>query len=368
MEDARFAVEMNGMKFQNPFLLGSGPPGTNAKVIAKSFDLGWGGMVIKTISLDSEKVVNVSPRYTKIKSSKSGDIISMQNIELISDRPFQTWLEEIAQLKDSYPDRVLIASIAEEPNKDAWQEIVQRVQEAGADGFELNLSCPHGMPERRMGMAMGEDPELVEQICSWVTEVSRIPVWAKMTPNVGDVRLPAQAAVRGGADGIAMINTVLSVTGVNLQTLKPLPTVEDYSIPGGLSGEAVKPIALRQVMEVARAMPDTPISGMGGIARGNDAIEFMLLGARTVQVCTSAMLQGYGLIEKLKDELARFMDAHEFNSLHDFIGASLPYFSSHGDLVQRQAAAKAAKRAGTNLDAQTWKGDIASETNSLISG
>ncbi len=356
---------VNGIEFDNPFLLGSGPPGTNAKVIAKSFDLGWGGVVCKTISLDASKVINTAPRYAKLKAREDEKVvIGFENIELISDRPFDTWLTELRQLKKEYPKRVLVASIMEEYRKDAWQEIVRRVQETGVDAFELNLSCPHGLPERKMGMAMGEDPSICEEVVGWVKEVAKIPVWAKMTPNVGDPAKPAKASVKAGADGISMINTILSVIGVDLRTLRPMPTVEGYTVPGGYSGAAVRPIALRQVMEVARAVPNVPISGMGGIETGFDAAQFFLLGSHTVQVCTGAMLQGYEIIAKLKEELLKVMTDHKLETVREMVGKSLPYFSTHADLVERQRAAKAAK-VGSAKDSETWKGEIKKETDSL---
>ncbi len=368
---ADLSITVNGMKFENPFLLGSGPPGTNGKVIARSYDLGWGGMVAKTFSLDASKVINTAPRYAKVRAKGSDEVIGFQNIELISDRPYADWLDDLRQLKKNYPTKILIASIMEEYRQDAWQQIVREVQETGVDGFELNLSCPHGLPERKMGMAMGENPDIVEEVVRWVKQVSKIPVWAKMTPNVGNPTVPAASALRAGADGIAMINTILSVSGIDLKTLRPTPTVEGYSVPGGYSGQAVRPIALRQVMEVARANKGVEISGMGGIDTGFDAAQFMLLGASTVQVCTGAMLRGYEIIAELKEELSKFMVDHQFTHLRDFIGKSLPYFSTHHDLVDRQKSARDAKEAArgrNNRDAETWKGDISKETSTLVSG
>jgi dihydroorotate dehydrogenase subfamily 1 len=363
------SIAVNGMQFENPFLLGSGPPGANARVIAKSYDLGWGGMVCKTISLDSSKVVNTSPRYGKLKSRETGEVVGFENIELITDRPFEVWRKELVQLKKAYPKKVLIASIMEECNRAAWHEIVRAVQETGVDGLELNLSCPHGLPERRMGMAMGEDPELVKEVVGWVKEVSRIPVWAKMTPNVGDVTKPAGAALLAGCDGISAINTILCIIGVDLETLRPLPTVEGYSVPGGYSGQAVRPIALRQCMEIARAFPGRALSGMGGIETGAHAVEFMLLGSSTVQVCTGAMLRGYEMIDELKAGLEKFMVDHKFATVREFVGASIPYLSTHADLVNRQRAARTARAAQVtvgDLDGKQWQGNIASETDALV--
>ena len=353
------------IQFDNPFLLASGPPGTNGKVIAKSFDLGWGGVVIKTISLDSAKVINTAPRYGKLRSRETGEVIGFENIELISDRPFEIWLDELRQLKKNYPKHVLIASIMEEYRREAWHEIVRRVQETGVDGFELNLSCPHGLPERKMGMAMGENPELVFEVCGWVKEVATLPVWAKMTPNVGHVTEPAGAAIKAGVDGISAINTILSIIGIDMKTLRPMPTVEGFTVAGGYSGQAVRPIALRQVMEIARAFPGVTISGMGGIETGADAAQFLLLGSHTVQVCTGAMLRGYEIIAELKADLEKFMVDHEFTDLRQVIGKSLGYFSTHADLVARQKQARADRSVVSNRDAETWKGAIARETDTL---
>ncbi|MFY0577388.1 NAD-dependent dihydropyrimidine dehydrogenase subunit PreA [Cystobacter fuscus] len=336
-------------------------------MIAKSFDLGWGGVVCKTISLDASKAINTAPRYAKVKAREDDKVVvGFENIEIISDRPFSTWLEELRQLKKAYPHKVLVASIMEEYSKEAWQTIVREVQETGVDALELNLSCPHGLPERRMGAAMGQDPSICEEVVGWVKEVSRIPVWAKMTPNVGDPVLSARAAAKAGADGLSTINTILSIAGVDLRTLRPMPTVEGYSVPGGYSGQAVRPIALRHVMEVARALPGMPLSGMGGIETGYDAAQFLLLGSDTVQVCTGAMLQGYEVIAKLKEELLEVLRKHELASVRELVGKSLPYFTTHADLVERQRAAKAAKVTG-GKDNETWKGEIKRETDSLTS-
>jgi dihydroorotate dehydrogenase subfamily 1 len=361
------SVEVGKLRFPNPFMLASGPPGTNGKVIKRSFGLGWGGIVCKTISLDNSKVINTVPRYGKLHARVAGDeVIGFQNIELISDRPFEAWLDELADCKREYPRHVLVASIMEEYSRDAWHEIVERTQATGIDAFELNLSCPHGLPERRMGAAMGQNPEIVQEVVGWVKEVAKVPVWAKMTPNITDPTIPAKAAVRGGADGISAINTVLCIIGVNLDTFRPMPTVEGFSEPGGYSGQAVRPIALRQVMEIARACPGVSVSGMGGIETARDAIQFMLLGAHTTQICTGAMLQGYEMIEGLCRDLSRFLDDKGLRSPSELVGKSLPYFDTHAGLVERQRQAKRDHAQKTNRDSTTWRGDIARETDSLV--
>ena len=210
------ATTVDGLRLPNPFVIGSGPPGTNLSVINRAFREGWGAVIAKTISLDSSKVVNVSPRYAKLHSSDGKEVIGWENIELISDRPFTVWLDEFKQCKDANPKGVLIASIMEEYRKDSWVEIVERCQEAGVDGFELNFSCPHGLPERKMGAAMGQDPAILEEVCGWVMSAAKRPVWAKMTPNITHIEEPSRAALKAGCQGLSAINTIRSVMGVNL--------------------------------------------------------------------------------------------------------------------------------------------------------
>ena len=362
------SITVNGMKFPNPFVLGSGPPGTNARVIAKSYDAGWGGAVAKTVSLESAKVVNVVPRYGKLRSRVSGEVIGFENIELISDRPIDVWLDEFRQLKKEYPNHILIASIMEEYEKDRWQELTRVVQDTGVDGFELNFSCPHGMTERRMGSEMGEHPDLTEEVTAWVTEVSRIPVWAKMTPNITNIREPSLAAVKGGAVGISAINTILSVIGVDLDTLRPLPNVEGHTVPGGYSSQAVRPIALRMVSQLALGLPkEVSISGIGGIENSHDALEFFLLGSSTVQICTGVMLQGVKMIDELKAGLEKFMVDKEFSSVQEIVGKSLPYFSTHMELVRKMKEAKRHKAGEASRDNEWAQKDITEKTSELTS-
>ncbi len=354
------ATTVDGLKLPNPFLIGSGPPGTNLSVINRAFREGWGGVIAKTISLDASKVTNVSPRYAKLHAA-SGEVIGWENIELISDRPFTIWLDEFKRCKDGQPKGALIASVMEEYNKDAWFEIIQRCEVAGVDAFELNFSCPHGLPERKMGAAMGQNPEILEEVCGWVKSATNKPFWAKMTPNITHIEEPGRAALRGGASGLSAINTIRSVMGVNLDTLRPEPTVEGYTTPGGYSSLAVKPIALRMVMELATLIraefPRRTLSGLGGIENGRDAAEFILLGADTVQVCTGVMKAGYECVKPMCDELLAFMAKHNFETLDDFKGKSLPYFTTHADLVKRQTERKAAQKAAAAAPAKVVKSD-----------
>jgi dihydropyrimidine dehydrogenase (NADP+)/dihydropyrimidine dehydrogenase (NAD+) subunit PreA len=349
------ATTVDGLKLPNPFIIGSGPPGTNLNVINKAFTEGWGAVIAKTVSLDASKVVNVTPRYGKLLAT-SGEVIGWENIELISDRPFKIWEEEFKKCKNLHPDGVLIASIMEEYNKDAWIELVKRCEASGVDGFELNFSCPHGLPERKMGAAMGQDPDVLEEVCGWVKSAATKPFWAKMTPNITHIEDPSRAALRGGATGLAAINTIRSVVGVNLETLRPEPSVEGYTTPGGYSSKAVKPIALRMVMEIAtmiaKEFPGRSLSGLGGIESGNDAAQFILLGSDTVQVCTGVMKFGYECVKPMCDELLAFMAKHKFETLADFKGKSLPYFTTHADLVKRQTERKAAQKAAAAAPAK----------------
>jgi dihydropyrimidine dehydrogenase (NADP+)/dihydropyrimidine dehydrogenase (NAD+) subunit PreA len=369
MPDLRLTVD--GLKLPNPFVIASGPPGTNANVIGKAFDEGWGSVICKTVSLDSSKVVNVEPRYGRLRAT-SGEIIGWENIELISDRPFETWLREFKQIKNKYPDRVLIASIMEEYRKEAWVEIIERCQQAGVDAFECNFSCPHGLPERRMGSAMGENPEILEEVCKWVMSAAKVPVWAKMTPNVTHIGDPSRAALRAGCQGISAINTIRSVIGVNLETLRPEPSVEGYTTPGGYSCKAIMPVALGMCMEIAKLIkdehPGRSLSGIGGIESGRDAAQFILLGCDTVQVCTYVMKVGYRCVKQMCDELLAFMEQHKFQKLGDFKGKSLPFFTTHYNLVSRQAEARKVARAAVKND-QEWRGDdFVRQTDELARG
>lgn len=357
------ATTVDGLKLPNPFVIASGPPGTNLNVINRAFREGWGAVIAKTVSLDASKVINVTPRYGKLYSNDKKEIIGWENIELISDRPIEIWIEEFKKCKDTNPDGVLIASIMEEYNKDAWAEIIGRCEAAGVDAFELNFSCPHGLPERKMGAAMGENPDILDEVCGWVMAAATKPVWAKMTPNVTHIEEPTRAALKAGCHGISAINTIRSVIGVNLETLRPEPTVEGYTTPGGYSSKAVKPIALRMCMEIAKVIeaefPGRTLSGIGGIESGEDAAQFILLGADTVQVCTGVMKFGYDCVKRMRDELLAFMEKHGFETLADFKGKSLPYFTTHAELVRMQRERKEAQAEAKKVvkaDGE-WSGD-----------
>ncbi|AFL90540.1 dihydroorotate dehydrogenase family protein [Terriglobus roseus DSM 18391] len=310
-----------GIPCLNPFWLASAPPTNCGEQIMRAFDAGWGGAVWKTIG---EPVTNVSSRYSSL-DWEGRRMMGLNNIELISDRPTITNLREIAEVKRRYPKHVLIASLMVESNRESWHDIVAKVEDAGADGLELNFGCPHGMSERGMGSAVGQVPEYAERITSWVKEKARTPVIVKLTPNISDIRMPARAAKRGGAHALSAINTINSITGIDLDTLEPRPKVDGSSTHGGYCGPAVKPIALSMVQQImSDAEAALPLSGIGGVATWRDAVEFLLLGAGNVQVCTAVMHYGYRIVEDMADGMLQWMSEKGFETIDDFRGLSLP--------------------------------------------
>ncbi len=280
MADLR--VEFCGIKAPNPFWLASAPPTDKAYNVERAFRAGWGGVVWKTLGEDPP-VVNVNgPRYGAIHA-QDRRVIGFNNIELITDRPLDVNLREIKEVKKNWPDRALLVSLMVPCTEESWKAILARVEDTEADGVELNFGCPHGMSERGMGSAVGQVPEYVEMVARWCKANTRMPVVVKLTPNISDIRQPAQAAHRGGADAVSLINTINSIMGVDLDAMTMSPSTDGYGTHGGYCGVAVKPIALNMVAEIARtpAMAGLPISAIGGIETWRDAAEFMALGAGT---------------------------------------------------------------------------------------
>jgi dihydropyrimidine dehydrogenase (NAD+) subunit PreA len=319
MSDVSLSVNFAGIASPNPFWLASAPPTNTGEQVMRAFDAGWGGAVWKTIGA---QVTNTCSRYSSIDWNGQR-MMGLNNIELISDRPIDVNLREIAEVKKRYPAHAVIASLMVESTREAWHTIVQQAEDAGSDGLELNFGCPHGMSERGMGSAVGQVPEYAEMITAWVKEKARTPVIVKLTPNISDIRVVARAAKQGEADAVSAINTINSITGIDLDTLTPRPNVDGKSSHGGYCGPAVKPIALNLVQQVA-ANIDIPISGIGGIANWRDAAEFFLLGCGTVQVCTAAMHYGYRIVEDMIEGLEGWMLEKGFRSIEDFRGLSLP--------------------------------------------
>jgi dihydropyrimidine dehydrogenase (NAD+) subunit PreA len=309
------------IKCPNPFWLASAPPTNCGEQVMRAFDAGWGGAVWKTIG---EPITNVSSRYSSVDWAGQR-MMGLNNIELISDRPIEVNLREITEVKKRYPNHAVIASLMVETKREVWHDIVQRAEDAGADGLELNFGCPHGMSERGMGSAVGQDPVYAQMITEWVKEKARTPVLVKLTPNITDIRVAARAAKRANADGLSAINTINSITGIDLNTFEPRPMVDGKSSHGGYCGPAVKPIALNMIQSVmADETAALPMSGIGGISNWQDAAEFFLLGCGTVQVCTAAMHYGYRIVEDMIDGLSHWMDEKGFATIDDFRGLSLP--------------------------------------------
>jgi dihydropyrimidine dehydrogenase (NAD+) subunit PreA len=313
----------------NPFWLASGPPTNCGEQIMRAFDAGWGGAVWKTLG---EPIINVTSRYSSVDLNGLR-MMGLNNIELITDRPLDVNLRELAEVKKRYPRHAVIASLMVESRRETWHEIVRRSEDAGADGLELNFGCPHGMSERGMGSAVGQVPEYTTMITEWVKEVARTPVLVKLTPNISDIRSVGRAARTGGADGLSAINTLNSITGIDLDTLIPRPQVDGRSAHGGYCGPAVKPIALHMAQQLAGdPQIGIPVSGIGGVSGWREAAEFLLLGCHNVQVCTAAMHYGYRIVEDMIDGLSNWMDEKGFHSLDDFRGKSLPRVVDWKDL------------------------------------
>ncbi len=314
-----------GIKSPNPFWLASAPPTDKEYNVRRAFQAGWGGVVWKTLGSEGPPVVNVNgPRYGAIWGADRR-LLGLNNIELITDRPLEVNLREIKSVKRDWPDRAMIISLMVPCDEDSWRDILHRIEDTQADGVELNFGCPHGMAERGMGSAVGQVPEYIEMVTRWVKKHSRMPCIVKLTPNIADIRIPAAAAHRGGADAVSLINTINSITSVNLDSFSPEPMIDGKGTHGGYCGPAVRPIALNMVAEIARN-PETrglPISGIGGVTTWRDAAEFMALGAGNVQVCTAVMTYGFKIVSEMISGLSEYLDTKEM-ALSDLIGRATP--------------------------------------------
>ena len=319
-----------GIKSPNPFWLASAPPANSGEQVMRAFDAGWGGAVWKTLG---EPIVNVSSRFGAVDYA-GAKAIGFNNIELITDRPISTNLKEIYETKKRYPNHAVIVSLMVE-TKQQWKDLIKRVEDTGADGLELNFGCPHGMCERGMGSAVGQEPKILEEITSWAKEYATTPVIVKLTPNISDIRDPGLAAVRGKADAVSLINTIKSIVGVDLDSFVPKPVVGNQSTNGGYCGPAVKPIAQHMVASLARTDGfDIPISGIGGVGDWRDAAEFLALGATNVQVCTAVMINGYRIVEDMIEGLSDYLDEKGMKSVDELIGRAIPHYTDwqHLDL------------------------------------
>ena len=322
---ANLHTHFAGIHSPNPFWLASAPPTDKAYNVNRAFEAGWGGVVWKTLGEAGPPVVNVnSPRYGALLSPDR-HLLGFNNIELITDRDLEINLTEITQIKRDWPDRAMVVSIMVPCEESSWKAILARVEDTGCDAVELNFGCPHGMSERGMGAAVGQVPEYIEMVTAWCKHYSKLPVIVKLTPNITDIRLAARAAKKGGADAVSLINTINSIMGVDPATLTMSPSTGGKGSHGGYCGPAVKPIALNMVAEIGRdpQTADLPISGIGGIGNWRDALDFIALGAGTVQVCTAAMVYGFKIVQEMKDGLSNYMDEMGFTSLDAIRGKAL---------------------------------------------
>jgi len=326
---ANLEIDFCGVRSPNPFWLASAPPTNTGDQVMRAFDAGWGGAVWKTLG---NPIVNVTSRFGGIDYGNTR-LMGLNNIELITDRPLEVNLREMREVKRRYPKHTLIASLMVE-TKEEWKEIIRKAEDTGADLLELNFGCPHGMCERGMGSAVGQEPKVLEEIARWVMEYAQVPVIVKLTPNVGDILEPGEAAVRAGVPALSLINTVKSLMGVDLDRMVPLPRVGNASTNGGYCGPAVKPIALHLMSQLARhpQAGKLAISGIGGISNWRDAAEFISLGATSVQVCTAVMHYGYRIVEDMIEGLSNFLDEKGMKSVMELRGRAVPAYQEWGEL------------------------------------
>lgn len=314
------SIEFCGVKCENPFFLASAPISSNYEMVARALETGWGGLVFKTVGFF---VANeVSPRFDQVKK-EGRSFIGFKNLEQTSEKSLEENLLEMEKIKNNYPNKVLIASIMGQ-SEEEWTELAKLMTEAGVDIIECNFSCPQ-MADNKLGADVGQNPELVKAYTEAVIAGTDLPVLAKMTPNLGSMIPPALAAIEGGAMGLAAINTIKSITSINIEKLAPAPVINGKSSISGYSGKAVKPIALRFIHELSSfpELYNIPLSGIGGIETWQDALEFILLGARNVQVGTAVMQYGYRIIEDMISGLSYYMASNGIDRLEELVGLSL---------------------------------------------
>jgi dihydropyrimidine dehydrogenase (NAD+) subunit PreA len=316
---ADLSIEFCGVRFENPFCLSSSPVGNHAEMCARAYDAGWSGIVYKTLGLEkSFKIVMPSPRLNALNVFNKR-FVGLQNAEQITDRPIKDNIKDLVWLKKNYPQKVLISSIMGFVDED-WAELAKMSEDAGADLLELNFSCPQ-MAHKTAGYRTGQDFHAVEAFTEIVKKSCKIPVIAKMTPNITDMIPVALAAKRGGADAISAINTIRAITDIDINNFTPLPNIHGQSSPTGFSGPSVKPVAMRFVSELYNSKPlNLPVSAIGGIETWIDALHFLLLGATNLQVTTGIMRYGYRIVEDMIEGLSDFMIERNIQSLSEIIG------------------------------------------------
>ncbi|MEW5817000.1 MAG: NAD-dependent dihydropyrimidine dehydrogenase subunit PreA, partial [Spirochaetota bacterium] len=324
-----------GVRFKNPFLLSSSPVSNSAEMIAQAFETGWAGVAYKTLNSDRIPIIHPSPRMNPYHYG-SKRLVGLQNVEQISDRPLKDNLLDILYLKKHYPDRIIITSIMGFSN-DEWAYLARISEDNGADMLELNFSCPH-MTVEGSGHKVGQAVALLEKFTETVKKSVSIPVIAKMTPNITDMTEPALYAKKGGADGISAVNTIRAISEIGLEDWVPKPNIFGIGARSGYSGPAVKPIALRFIADMAKCEElNLPLSAMGGIETWIDALEFLLVGASTLQVTTGIIHYGYRIVEDMIEGLSDYMAARDIMKVEDLIGKTLPKLqeTDHFDLKRQ---------------------------------
>ena len=326
------SIEFCGLKCENPFFLSSSVVGSGYDMIAKAFDMGWAGVVYKTVT--SFPHDEVSPRFAAMKKENT-PFVGFKNLEQSSEKELKENLAILKKLKGDYPNKIIVGSIMGQSEED-WTYLAKVMTEAGVDMLECNFSCPH-MAFDGVGSDVGQDPELVAKYVKAVKRGTSLPVLAKMTPNTGNMVPPAAAAMEAGADGLAAINTIKSLMNVDMSSFVSQPEVAGQTSVGGYSGKAVKPIACRFIYDMASAkeLKNAPISGMGGIETWKDAVEFLALGCTNIQVTTAVMQYGYRIIEDMIDGTKRILAANGYNSITEIVGKALPKIVPTEDLERQ---------------------------------
>ncbi|ORT99361.1 Dihydropyrimidine dehydrogenase (NADP+) [Anaerovibrio sp. JC8] len=333
-DEAALQADICGVPLENPFLLSSSVVGSNYDMCARAFEAGWAGVAFKTIC--SFEIHEASPRYSAIHGANGG-LVGFKNIEQLSDHSVPENMEIFRRLKKNYPTKRVIASIMGR-NEQEWEDLARQCQENGADVIELNFSCPN-MMDWGLGSDIGQVPELVERFTAAARRGASIPILAKLTPNVDHMSPAAEAAKRGGADGLAAINTIKSIMEINPHTFVSSPAIGRHSAVGGYSGSAVKPIALHFIAELGhnQNLSGMHISGMGGVETWRDALEFILLGAGSVQVTTAIMQYGYRIIDDLKAGLNYYLHEKGYHSVKELIGEGLEFVSDTTEILERDS-------------------------------
>jgi len=330
---ADLKVVFCGVPFQNPFILAASPSTDNRDMTARGLEAGWAGAVLKTTSLESEEVSITYPIMSGVRPGPG--LVGLQNTDLLSERHIHEVAEDISWLKNRLPEKRIIASLMGR-TREEWQELVKISEQAGADIIEASISCPQGAVlegEVSQGWMVSQDPHLTEKVTRWVVEGRRkTPVYVKLSPSVTDIVSIGKAVERGGGDGICAIDCLEGIGGIDLETFSPLPSVQGKGTRGGFSGRAVKPIGLRVVADLALST-NLPISGVGGIYDWRDALEYLLIGATTVQVCTAVLQRGFGLIGHLTDGLNRWLDDRVYVSPTEVVGLAKPKLIEHDHLT-----------------------------------